>query len=720
MPLLSRPKRKSVKKPAVQTFFDDLVSLDTEGTGLYPRHGDKPFMAQSCDPMGDLSIWEWPVDSLTRRPSIPPQEKHQLANHLEGKVIVFHNAKFDIRSLCEVGFEWNFADDGWFVPAARHYRGTPIRIEAKSYHDTQCMAHACASGDDFQRLKELASRYLKFGDEDEKALGNAVNVAARFCRSHGLEVSLGKSKAFDKDKDDYIRETKADYWLPKFVYDYIQKTEGEVPEELEYLKDVARIYGGKDAERTILLALMYFDVMKELNVAEAYEGERQLIPTVYKMEDGGITYIEKVARIKLKTLKGEYDSYAGKAHKFMQSKLGNDCKLGSYPNLMELLYDKLKLPVQKKKKKDKKTKEIVESITVDAKAIEKLMEATTREKSPNYNPKASEFLKNLVISRKYKKGVEALESYGHFALHRESIPGYCWLYPSFNQTGTATTRFSSNNPNGQNISKVALIEFRLGLEEFELPGPRLRDIFAPPPGKIWYATDYNQLELRIFAFVSQEQKLIEALNAGYDFHGYTATQIFDKPIDEITKAERRIAKNTNFSIIFGASPWKVNLTAGISDAYERFAKLFPNVTDYMNEMNKRVRKDGCVRTVDGYRLDVPTNTPYMGVSYQVQGTAGRIIKNAMKKIDQEKLVDWEHSRIAACIHDELITEIEVDHKSHKPSFVHGIMEAMRISGEEMGVVTPASCEMIRTDWGHGQEMIVTKSSIKPKPKKKTA
>lgn len=727
---------------------DLLLAVDTETTGLNLHHEDRPFMISTCTPDGISKCWEWRVNPISRKPVIPPQEKAEVAEYLKNKILVFHNGGFDLRALSEVNFEihflyenlisedsppWEDAEGGWIIPADPRCKGKPVIIQAQSYHDTQLMGHACSSGDEFGRLKSLAVRHLRYPDNDEDELSKAVGIASRFCKSHGIEWTPGHDLTMVKDtktgKRKPKRNTKADYWLPKFVWTYIQAHREQLQADAkkgkpfdfkryEFLKDVCLKYAVKDAERTILLALFYFELMKELGVTLQYEKERRLLQTVYKMENEGITFSEPKRKAKVKALSKPFIKHKTAAEAFGTKKLKRPINLGSYKDMQELLYQKLKLPEQVKIKKQRG--ERVESLTTDAKAIEALLEATDRPKSPHHNKQAAQFLKDLLISRKYQKGIEALTSYSYYALPTHQYKGIYLLYPNLNQCGAgSTTRFSSSNPNGQNVSAVA--EFDVG--GVELVGPRIRDIFVPPPGYRWYATDYSQLELRIFAFVSREQSLIDALAAGYDFHEYVAMRIFNlKPGVKPTKQQRRTAKNTNFAIIFGASPWKVDLTAGISGAYEQFAGLFPNVAAYMREMIDRARRDHFVYTVDGYRLDIPHSEPYKIVSYQVQGTAGRIIKNAMVAIDRQRIVDWQESRIALQVHDELLTQ----HKIYRPGnphehapVLHAIHREMEGAGKALGIYTPVSCDMISSDWGHGEKVEVTATHIR-KIKKEVA
>jgi len=302
--------------------------------------------------------------------------------------------------------------------------------------------------------------------------------------------------------------------------------------------------------------------------------------------------------------------------------------------------------------------------------------------------------------RSMETGVRYMKGYKQLALHQKD--NWHKIYPSLNQSGTKTSRLSSSNPNGQNVGKKDKI--KLAGEEIVIP--KLRDCFCPPPGKIWYSIDYSQIEIRVFATLSEEYSILEALDAGYDFHGFVASKIFNKEPEEVTDSERTIAKNTNFAIIFGAGPDKINRTAGIPNAYELFAGQFPNVTDFMTKIINSVKETGRLRTADGYRLDIPFNAPYKAVNYLVQGTAGRIIKRAMVSLDKLEWFDWEDIKMILQIHDELIFEINKHSKYNSNETLRTIMSVMEEAGSSMGIHTPVSCEKISDDWGHGEEISV--------------
>lgn len=527
-----------------------------------------------------------------------------------------------------------------------------------NFEETLLASHALSSSDK-HGLKELAIKYLDYPDIDEKKLKKKVLLARNRVRG---DWKIAKA-------------TECDYWLP-----------GQVFPEDKSLED----YAYQDAERTMLLWLLYEPLLKKLNLYEGYEKEKELLRVVYKMETDGIT----INMDRLNEIQDFLSLEANKCSiraKFTARKRGyTNLKLDSNKDLKELLFTKegFNLPIIKRTEKG--------NVSTDKEVINTLYE-NTEKGTDEYK-----FLKQMLTRRAYLTGFRYLEGYRTKAYQINDE--WYRLYPSLNQSGTQTTRFSSSNPNGQNVSKKD--EKKIG-QDTVLHIPKLRDVFGPMPGKTWYAIDYSQLELRVFAAVSKEQALIDALDSGYDFHGYVASRIFRKSMDKISSQERTIAKNTNFALIFGASPRKVNQTAGIPNAYELFSGQFPNAAQFMESTIRKVSKIGYVTTLDGYRLDIPLEAPYKAVNYLVQGTAGRIVKNAMLKINREAWFDWENIRLVLQIHDELIVETLNSGPYNTPRYINRIVTLMLEAGLDMGINTPASCNRITTDWGHGEEIVVT-------------
>jgi DNA polymerase-1 len=488
------------------------------------------------------------------------------------------------------------------------------------------------------------------------------------------------------------RATKADYWLPRLH---------------DPSCDLYSKYCRCDCERTILLFLLFQEILSQETLLKGYEREKRLLPTIYRMETGGITVKNKPLEAKIESLKEECEVRRRRCNRFGAKHSRNpQFNCNSAAHLTGLLYNEFQLAPLKTTKTN--------APSVDKDSLSHLYTkiknedegyCTAGQRRELAKP-LLKFLNDILELKVHQKGLESLVSYKQRALPINGFRRfYSRLYPSINQSGTITTRLSSNDPNGQNVSKKRLVRI---LDE-EIEGPKVRDVYGPQSGRVWYAIDYSQLELRVFAAASNEQSLIQALADGYDFHGYVASKIFDKPIDQITDDERRIAKNVNFALIFGAGPAKVNATAKRADAYDLFSSLFPNVKSFMTETIERAVKDGYVHTMDGYRLTVPRNAPYKSVNYIVQGTAGSIIKRAMTLIDERKRINWKTSRLIIPIHDELVSEFRTDepHVHH----VHGMVKDMEEAGSELGILTPVSVERITSNWGNGQEVQVTKKRI---------
>jgi len=158
----------------------------------------------------------------------------------------------------------------------------------------------------------------------------------------------------------------------------------------------------------------------------------------------------------------------------------------------------------------------------------------------------------------------------------------------------------------------------------------------------------------------------------------------------------------NFGVIYGASARKIDSTSGRAGTYQTFLDQFPNASNFMRKTINQVVQCGYVETLFGYRLYVEEQEPHKGVNAIVQGTAGDIVKNAMVCIHQKGLVDWlpGGSAIVANIHDELVLEFPESYPYHAIS--RRIMREMRYSGKNVGVETPVSAALIRTNWAQGK------------------
>jgi DNA polymerase-1 len=230
------------------------------------------------------------------------------------------------------------------------------------------------------------------------------------------------------------------------------------------------------------------------------------------------------------------------------------------------------------------------------------------------------------------------------------------IHTSFNQTITATGRLSSSDPNLQNIP--------IRGED----GKEIRKAFVPEPGCLFFSADYSQIELRVMAHLSQDEAMIRVFREGKDLHAATASNIYKKPIEEVSRDERTKSKRANFGIIYGITVWGLAERLDISRDESKmlidgFFETFPQVHDYMEKAKQTAREQGYVTTLFGRRRYLPDinsqNATVRGfaernaINAPIQGTAADIIKVAMIRIFERFKREHIKSKLLLQVHDEL-------------------------------------------------------------------
>ncbi|MBD5281973.1 MAG: DNA polymerase I [Bacteroides sp.] len=234
------------------------------------------------------------------------------------------------------------------------------------------------------------------------------------------------------------------------------------------------------------------------------------------------------------------------------------------------------------------------------------------------------------------------------------------IHTTYNQTGTATGRLSSNNPNLQNIP--------VRTDD----GREIRRAFIPDEGCLLLSADYSQIELRLMADISGDPAMIEAFSHGEDIHRATAAKINHLPLEEVTDDQRRAAKTANFGIIYGISAFGLSERLGISrpeakQLIDGYFRTYPKVKDYMTETVEHAREKGYVTTVMGRKRMLPDinsrNAVVRGyaernaINAPLQGSAADIIKAAMVKIHAALKEANLKSTMIMQVHDELIFNV---------------------------------------------------------------
>jgi DNA polymerase-1 len=394
---------------------------------------------------------------------------------------------------------------------------------------------------------------------------------------------------------------------------------------LEEVKD----YACEDADITLRLYEKLSEKMKLADLNDIYEKiENPVISILAEMELAGI----KLDLDRLKIMQVEMEDKLAEIEEKIFDIAGVRFNLNSPKQIGEILFEKMGLPVVRKTKTGYST---------DEKVLEQL--------------KDYEIAGHILDYRKYSK---LLTTYVQ-ALPRYLRKGR--VHTSFLQTGTATGRLASKEPNLQNIPIRDEV------------GKGIRAAFVAEKGYSLVSADYSQIELRLMAHLSEDGNMIEAFRRDKDVHRFTASLVFDIPEPDVTDFQRHLAKSINFGIIYGMGAYKFSREVGISMSeaksfIDRYFQRFNRVKTYIEEIKEEGRMRGYVRTLFGHRRFLPyirsrnrnlrEADERMAVNTLIQGTNAGLLKKAMIDIFPE-LGQYE-SRMLLQIHDELIFEVKED------------------------------------------------------------
>jgi DNA polymerase-1 len=308
--------------------------------------------------------------------------------------------------------------------------------------------------------------------------------------------------------------------------------------------------------------------------------------------------------------------------------------INSPKQLGHILFEKLSLPVKKKNKTGYST---------DAEVLEELKE---------YHPVIEKILTNRQLVKINTTYVESLYGLIDNASNK--------VHTKFNQTGTVTGRFTSVEPNLQNIPYKQEI------------GRKIRKVFVPSNDEyVLVGADYSQVELRILAHISEDENLIDAYIKGLDIHSMTASKIFGTPVREVTSLQRTRAKAINFGIIYGLGEFSLAKDIGVTrkeakEYIEEYLGQYPKVKEYMVKIVNFARENGYVETIFGRRRYLPdilsknfnirTFGERAALNAPIQGTAADIMKIAMIKIYNELKKNSLMSAMVLQVHDEILID----------------------------------------------------------------
>lgn len=381
--------------------------------------------------------------------------------------------------------------------------------------------------------------------------------------------------------------------------------------------------------------------------------EMPLIYSLYRMEKAGI----RVDKEQLKTYGDNLKVKIAKLEQEIYNLAGETFNINSPKQLGEILFERMQLPHGKKTKTGYSTA---------ADVLEKL--------APDY-PVVQMILDYRQLTKLNSTYAEGLAVY---------IGEDNRIHGKFNQKITATGRISSTEPNLQNIP------VRMEL------GRAIRKVFVPEDGYVFVDADYSQIELRILAHMSADERLINAYRDAQDIHAITASEVFHTPLAEVTPLQRRNAKAVNFGIVYGISAFGLSEDLSISrkEALEYINKYFetyPGVKAFLDKQVEDGKSQGYVTTMFGRKRPIPElkSGNFMQRSFgervamnsPIQGTAADIMKIAMISVDQELQRRGLKSRIVLQVHDELLVETYVPELSE----VTGILESQMKGAADLKV-----------------------------------
>ena len=331
---------------------------------------------------------------------------------------------------------------------------------------------------------------------------------------------------------------------------------------------------------------------------------------------------------------------------------GTEFNINSTPQLREVLFERLELPVVKRTKTGPST---------DSSVLEELAIQGHRLPSLMMDYRQLEKLRNTYV--------DALPSLVNPDTRR--------IHTTFNQAVAATGRLSSSDPNLQNIPIRTAV------------GREVRRGFTAPEGSMLVTADYSQIELRILAHFSGDEVFVRAFKEGKDVHRETAAVIFDVPVEEVTGGMRNQAKTVNFATLYGQGPFGLARQLGISmdDAKQFIAQYFERfagVRRFLDEQVAQARESGYVETLLGRRRYIPElrarawNVRQFGErvaqNTPIQGTAADLIKVAMIRV-REVVGDGPGARMLLQVHDELVFEVEEGRVAALTETVVDVMES---------------------------------------------
>jgi len=413
-------------------------------------------------------------------------------------------------------------------------------------------------------------------------------------------------------------------------------------------------YAAADAEVTLRLIPLLKEKMQKTNSTGIFNTiEMPLVPVLLKMEQEGISLDIDF----FKRFSAEIGERLRLIEDEVHQAVGHAFNLNSSQQLSKVLFEDLKLEPPDRNKRTSSG-----HFSTSAAVLDEL--------------KGQHVVVDLLLE--YRE-LSKLKSTYLDALPQQINPRDNRVHTSFNQTGSVTGRLASSDPNLQNIPTRTET------------GRQVRLGFIAAPGHRLLSVDYSQIELRIVAHMSGDEAMLKAFRDGQDIHATTAAAIYDLPLEQVTKEQRRHAKAINFGLIYGMSAFglsrSTDLTLGEAENFVRdYFEHFPGVKKYLDQIRVLAARQGYVETMLGRRryfpnLANPLNQMMRNreereaINAPIQGTAADIMKIAMIRVQRALEESASRARMILQVHDELVLEVPENEIALTSQLVRGIMEA---------------------------------------------
>ena len=490
-----------------------------------------------------------------------------------------------------------------------------------------------------------------------KLIGQHFKYDMNVLSNYGIEIN---NLSDDSLMESYILDTNGRHDMDTLATQYLQKQTikyedicGKGAKQISFAEvpvDVATQYAAEDADITLQLHLELSKKLQEhQQQLKVYrEIEMPLIQVLAKMEQTGVLVDSKTLEKQSEELSIKIAQLEQQAYELV----GREFNLNSPKQLQEILFEEQNIPVIKK------------TPTGQPSTSEDVLQELAEEHE----------LPRIIIEN---RSLSKLKSTYTDKLPQEINPKTGRIHTSYHQAVTTTGRLSSSNPNLQNIP--------IRTEE----GRKIRQAFVAPKGFKIMAADYSQIELRIMAHLSKDEKLLDSFSRDQDVHSRTASQVFDVAIEEVNKEQRRAAKAINFGLMYGMSAFGLAKQLGVErgeaqDYMSRYFDQYPKVAEFMKKIREQAKENAYVDTLFGRRLYFPeiknrngrirAGAERAAINAPMQGTAADIIKQAMLKVYAE-IKNNVDIRMIMQVHDELVFEVRKKKQDELAMLVKKLMES---------------------------------------------